>query len=480
MAVLDDLEPREVWKWFEEVLRIPRPSGEEERIADFIANYATERGLQWRRDELNNVLVRKNGSGDAAGHPSIALQAHVDIVPEKTENSDHDHSKDPIIPVIQDGWVTSPETTLGADNGIGVALMLAVLDSDSIQHPPLECLFTTDEERGLTGAAGLDPSWISSRRLINLDSEDEACFVIGCAGGKDVHLEIPVEASGSSECFSLEISGLKGGHSGMEINAQRGNAIRFIGRMLTALVEKLDCRLAMLEGGTKRNAIPRSCRAVLSLPREGIDAVKELANRIRQDLEVEYSGIEDSIRFELAPVSDVLPTVSNEFSAKAAALLLALPHGVEKMSGRNDELVETSINLATAEMSTETFRISLSIRSPIASARDALYSRVSAVAELAGGTVYSSGDYPGWLPNYDSPMLKKMMEIYKDLYGREPFVEAIHAGLECGIIGDRTGGMDMISIGPDIRDVHIPGEKVNIESVGTFWKFFVRLLAKLD
>ena len=480
MAVLDDLEPREVWKWFEEVLRIPRPSGEEEKIADFVEDFAEERGLEWMRDEMNNVLVRKKGAGEAAGHPSLALQAHMDIVPEKTEDSGHDHSKDPIIPVVQDGWVTSPETTLGADNGIGVALMLAVLDSGSIHHPPLECLFTTDEERGLTGAASLDPAWIASRRLINLDSEEEDCFVIGCAGGKDVHLEMSVEGSGSGRCFSLEITGLKGGHSGMEINAQRGNAIRFMGRMVTALVNDFGCRLAGLNGGTKRNAIPRSCRAVLTVPREGLKAVEELVERIRQDLEVEYRDIEDGIDVELAPVSDVLSPVSNELSAKAAALLLALPHGVEKMSGRNDKLVETSVNLATAEMTEDILRVSLSIRSPIASARDALYSRVSAVAGLAGCSVNSSGEYPGWLPDYDSPMLKKMKGIYKDVYGREPVVEAIHAGLECGIIGDRTGGLDMISIGPDIRDVHVPGEKVSVESVGTFWKFFLRLLAKLD
>ncbi len=480
MRVLENIEPKKVWYWFEEISKIPRPSGEEKKIADFLVDFAMARDLEYSRDDVDNVLIRAAGSGKAAGYPGLILQAHVDIVAEKTDESSHDHSKDPIVPIIRDDWVISPDTTLGADNGIGVALMLAVLDSQDISHPPLECLFTTDEERGLTGAGNLAPEWIKYRRLVNLDSEDEGVFTIGCAGGMDIHLKMPLKRSEPVDCYRFEISGLKGGHSGIEIDKNRGNAIRFLGRILGSLCNVHNCRIAGISGGTRRNAIPRNASALVHFPKSDPDAAREHLSQVSEEIALEYSGIEDDIkvRMEHAPV--MVGPVDSETSLRITDLLLALPHGVEKKSGVIDGLVETSVNMAIVSMSSDEFRVELTVRSPLESAKKALGDRIAAVARLSGCVFSTGGSYPGWMPDSNSILLGKLIEIYAELFGRKPQVESIHAGLECGIIGDRIGGMDMISMGPDIRDVHIPGERASISSLQRFWKFFLSVLETLD
>ena len=479
MRVLENIEPKEVWYWFEEISRIPRPSGEEEKIADFLVEFARKRNLEYSRDDVNNVLIRAAGSRRAADNPGLVLQAHVDIVPEKTDESTHDHSVDPIIPVIEGDWVISPDTTLGADNGIGVALMLAVLDS-KCAHPPLECLFTTDEERGLTGADNLTPEWINFRRLINLDSEDEGVFTIGCAGGMDIHLSMPVVRSGPVDCYSLEISGLKGGHSGMEIDKNRGNAIRLLGRILRKLCMDYNCRIAGVSGGTKRNAIPRNASALIHFPDDDSYQAKEFLNRVSEEIALEYSGIEDEIRIRMDNGIVRIGTLDYETSLRIADLLLALPHGVEKNSGVIEGLVETSVNMAIVSMSDEEFSVELTVRSPLASAKKALGERIAAVAGLSGCSFSTGGSYPGWMPDSNSILLKKLIGIYTEISGHKPEVESVHAGLECGIIGERIGNMDMISMGPDIRDVHVPGERASISSLQRFWKFFLFALETLD
>ncbi|MCD4701712.1 MAG: aminoacyl-histidine dipeptidase [Candidatus Aegiribacteria sp.] len=480
MRVLENIEPKKVWYWFEEISRIPRPSGEEKRIADFLVEFARRRYLEYSRDDVDNVLIRAAGSGKSADHPGLVLQAHVDIVAEKTDESSHDHSKDPIVPIIQDDWVTSPDTTLGADNGIGVALMLTVLDSEDTAHPPLECLFTTDEERGLTGAGNLDPEWITFRRLLNLDSEDEGVFTIGCAGGMDIHLEMPLNRSDPVDCYRLEISGLKGGHSGMEIDKNRGNAIRFLGRVLRNLCINHNCRIAGISGGTKRNAIPRNASAFIHFPQGDIDHARECLSQISEEIAFEYSGIEDEIKIRMENEPVKIGPLDFETGLKITDLLLALPHGVEKKSGVIDGLVETSVNLAIVSMSNDGFNVELTVRSPLESAKNALGDRITAVARLSGCAFNIGCSYPGWMPDSNSILLEKLIDIYTEVFGHEPQVESIHAGLECGIIGDRIGGMDMISMGPDIRDVHIPGERVSISSLQRFWKFFLSLLETLD
>ena len=476
-----DLEPKEVWRWFYSISAIPRPSGNEKRIADFLVDFASERGLPWKRDGLDNVLVTAPGRGPAAGAMPLLLQAHVDIVPEKSSGSDHDFNRDGIQPVIDGDWITTPDTTLGADNGIGVALMLAVLDGGAASHPPLECLFTTDEERGLTGASGLDPAWIDARRMINLDSEDEGTFCIGCAGGLDFSVTCPVTREPASGMgFRLAVEGLMGGHSGMAIGLSRGSSIRFLARALRILCTTYGCRIVELEGGSKRNAIPRTATAIISIPPERVDSAGKAVRALSADFDVEYEGIEDSIEIRLEPVhQDGNPIVPAD-SLRIVDLLLALPHGVQKMSGVVKGLVETSVNMALLALDLEIMRVSFSARSPIASAKFALADRVKAICELSGCS-YTEGDsYPGWMPSTGSALLSKAREVYLSLTGEEADTELIHAGLECGIIGDRIGGMDMFSMGPDIRDVHVPGEKVSIPSMQRFYHFFIELLAALD
>lgn len=481
MQVLSKIEPGDVWFWFEEISRIPRPSGSEKEIADFLVDFAGKRNLPVKRDDVNNILITSPGRGNAVSHPSLVLQAHVDIVPEKTDDSLHNFTSDPIIPEIDGDWVTSKKTTLGADNGIGVALMLAVLDSDDIPHPFLECLFTTDEERGLTGAAHLDSEWITSKRLINLDSEDEGVFTIGCAGGLDFSVSMNCERMDmSAEYYRLEITGLKGGHSGMEISKNRGNAIRFLGRILHKICSHYNCLIADIEGGSKRNAIPRTAVALISIQKQSVDAVRELIQRATIELEREFEGIEDGIEITLHPASTDKKPVSQEDSIKIINLLLSMPHGVEKMSGVVPGLVETSVNMAIASMKEDKFILEFAARSPVDSAKQALAARAASIAELAGCDFKAGSAYPGWIPDSDSVLLRKIVNIYREVTGNEPVIETIHAGLECGIIGDRIAGMEMISMGPDIRDVHIPGEKVSISSLQRFWIFFKSVLEYLN
>ncbi len=480
MRLPEDLEPRAVWRWFERLSEIPRPSGHEEAVADMLVRFAVERGLEHERDAADNVLIRRPGTGEAAGGRSVALQAHVDMVPEKTDGSTHDFLTDPIPLELDGDRVVSRETTLGADNGIGVALMLALLETDDISHPPLECLFTTDEERGLTGAAALSPGWLRSERLINLDSEDERAFCIGCAGGLDMEVEVPLErTAGSGQAARLTVSGLSGGHSGMEIGESRANALRILGRVLWRLREEHGCLVADLSGGTKRNAIPRSASAELVLP-GGIESAGGTVSVVAEDLSREYEGIEDSMTVSLLESEDcVPPPLSGACCERIVAMLLALPHGVEKMSGVVDGLVETSCNLAVAGMTEDALELTLSVRSPMVSAKCAMRDRVDAVVRLAGGSLETGGSYPGWLPDPSSRLLAAASDAYGEFYGRDPVVVSIHAGLECGIIGDRMGGLDMISVGPDIRDVHVPGESVSVPSVAGFWGFLTVLLARL-
>ena len=480
MSALKGLEPREIWFWFEEISKIPRPSGQEEEIADFIENFALERELNSLRDSENNVLIRKPGQGGRESASALLLQAHVDIVAEKTDNSRHDHSRDPIVPEVDGDWVKATETTLGADNGIGVSMMLAVLDSGDIAHPPLECLFTTDEERGLTGAGNLDPSWITARRLINLDSEEDGIFTIGCAGGLDVHLRMAAPPGDEMDCFEISLFGLKGGHSGMEIGSSRANAISLLARVLHHLMKKHGCLMGEFSGGTKRNAIPRSARALVHVPKEHAKEVQDYLSTAARELAEEYRGIEENIALELNAGSTPVQTVSSKAGRVLIDLLLSLPHGVQKMSGVVDGLVETSCNLALASLKEGEFTADITIRSPLSTARYALGERICATARLAGADCSRGGQYPGWIANPESELLSRVLDIYRDTQDREPKVMSIHAGLECGIIGDRVGDMDMISMGPDIRDVHIPGERVSISSMKRFWNFFLALLKKLD
>ncbi len=467
----EELARKPVWKFFKKLCSIPHTSGNEAEISRYLRAFADVRGLQFFSDESGNVLIRKPGMGS-----TVALQAHMDMVGEKIPGSSHDFLKDPIDVVLNGDILTSGETTLGADNGIGVALMLELLDGDYYGLPPLECLFTVDEERGLVGALQFPAEWITSDKLINLDSEDMGHICIGCAGGKDVRLTLNCESEKySGPVIRIAVDDLVGGHSGIEINAGHANAVHLAARVCRNMEALPGARLISIEGGTKHNAIPRSAEALMAV--EDTAQAEVLCSIIKRDFLEEYAGIEDTISV-ICEKADSEYCLTETSSAKVINMLLALPHGVKKMSGVVDGLVETSCNLAIAKWEESKLSVLLSVRSAIESARDAHCESIAAVGNLAGAEVTMGNGYPGWAPDKSSELLQVASASYSECFGGEPVVEAIHAGLECGIIGKRVGKLDMISLGPDIKDVHVPGESVSVSSVASFLDYLVVLLKK--
>lgn len=487
ISILSGLEPAIVWRMFDAVRSIPRPSGSEQEMTRFLCGFASERGLAHLTDAVGNVLVKLPGRGPASSGRPVCIQAHTDMVAEKLDSSSHDFLRDPIDVEVDGDWVVSRETTLGADNGMGVAIMLALLDGGCESHPPLECLFTIDEERGLTGASHLDPGWLEARRMINLDSEEEGHFCIGCAGGVDVGIEgrfTPVPAPRGFVPLSVRVEGLLGGHSGMEIHSGRANAIRVLGRVLRTLIDGHRCAVASMAGGSKRNAIPRTASALVAAPRDGLEGIREAAAAIQARQREEFSPVDGDVTIAVTAsttTGDALPdsVMPPEFASRAVDLLLSLHHGVERMSCLSKGLVETSCNLAILESGVDSVSLVLTARSLVETAKYALVDRLDASARLAGFSHSRGNGYPGWKPDASSELLAAATAHHRGLTGGEPLVEAVHAGLECGIIGDRVGGMDMISMGPDIRGVHAPGERVCISSTGRFWEFLRGLLARL-
>jgi dipeptidase D len=463
---LAGLEPAAVWKHFGVLLSIPRPSGSEAAAADYIVGVAEGLGLEWKRDGVNNVLVRRPGRGNG-----VVLQAHTDIVADRLPDCPADPSTDGVTAELRDGWVTATGTTLGADNGMGVAIMLALLESPPAALPPLECLFTVDEERGLLGARVFPPEWLSHRRLINLDSEEENSICIGCAGGRDVIVTKALEwEPGALSVSRLSVQGLSGGHSGMEINRGRANAISVAARVC----RQLGLRVAGFSGGSKHNAIPRDAE-VLVMGDVSPARLSGFGDEIRR----EYAGIEKGIVITALPAS-ARAVLTETCSTGLLDLLLALPHGVAAMSGTIPGLVQTSCNLAIVQTDEHAAEVTASVRSSIDSSRDALVERIVSTARLSGCSCEAGEGYPGWTPDPDSLLLAHARRACREYYGSDPEVLAIHAGLECGIIGRRVGGMDMISMGPDIRDVHIPGERVRVSSVQAFMGMLVKLLESLS
>ncbi len=461
----ETLEPSDVWRHFAALLAIPRPSGSEAAVADYVQGQAAAMGLESRRDRAGNVLIVRPGVGKG-----VVLQAHLDMVADKTPDSPSDPAVDPVSAVLRDGWLMSETTTLGADNGIGVAIMLALLGSGSRTLPPLECLFTVDEERGLVGAKSFPTEWLGYRRMINLDSEEENSICIGCAGGRDVGLFLNLEREARpAEVSMLRVEGLNGGHSGMEIHRGGANAIR----LAAGICARLGLRLADFSGGTKHNAIPREAMAAVVGEVDPM-RLEPMITAVRD----EFSGVEKGISITVEPGEPRRPLTA-ESSARLLNLLSALPHGVSSMSPSVPGLVQTSCNLAIAAVEGDRAAVTMSVRSSLDSSRDELTDRILAVGRLAGCDTQTGEGYPGWKPDPASPLLALARRACREVFGSEPTVEAIHAGLECGVIGKRVGGMDMISIGPDIRDVHVPGERVRVESVASFTRMLTVLLESL-
>ena len=482
MTFVSDLEPRPVWRHFDKILTIPRPSKGEDAMRQHVVAVAEARGLEVRRDEVGNVVVVKPAAPCHEGAPATVLQSHLDMVQEKNSGTEFDFARDALRPVRDGDYLTAEGTTLGSDNGIGVAAMLALMEADDVAHGPLELLFTVDEETGLTGAAGLGAGLLTGKRLLNLDTEEEGAVYVGCAGGGDSRLRLPLVVgpvpSGSS-AVGLHLQGLRGGHSGVDIHLQRGNAIKLLARVLWAAWHEVPFLVARLAGGTAHNAIPREAFATLV-----VAASREQA--LRQALEAELAAAAAEVRLAdpgLEPAAAAVETPAEAWdeatTVRALALLAALPHGVMAMSYDIPDLVETSTNLAVVKPEDGHLSVLMSSRSSTASAITAMRGRIRATGTLAGAQVVEAGGYPGWKPDMGSPILATVKGVHRRVLGAEPKVKAIHAGLETGIIGEKYPGMDMVSIGPQIEFPHSPDERVHIGSVERFWRLLRAVLEEL-
>ena len=480
--VLKDLKPARVWHYFGEIMQIPRPSKHEERISAYLVNWGKEHGLETKSDKLGNVLIRKPATKGYEKSPMVCLQAHMDMVCEKNSSKKFDFMKDAIQPVLDGEWLTADGTTLGADDGIGVATILAILEDKKIQHPALEALITVDEETGLTGAAGLSKSWLKSDILLNFDDEDEGEYCIGCAGGIDTTVEIDyklVPAPKGCKAFRLHVSGLKGGHSGDDINRGRGCANKLINRILWEGTYRHGMRMATIDGGNLRNAIAREAEAVVTVPEKDVRTFKTMVTKMAKAMVFEFRSTEPDLVFELRDVEMPKKVIDKETQEKLVNVLYACAHGVLAMSREIENFVETSTNLASIKMKGSKIHIATSQRSSVESAKMAAAAKIEATFRMIGAKVSHGDGYPGWTPNPDSRVLKVGVDVYKKMYGKEPVVRAIHAGLECGLIGQKYPNMDMISYGPTLRGVHSPDERIEIKTVEMFWNQTLEILKKL-
>ncbi len=482
-SAIDGLEPALVWKYFAEIARIPRCSKHEEKIRAYVLATAKKLGLQAKEDATGNIVVRKPASPGREKVKMLCLQGHLDMVCEKNKDKTFDFAKDPIELVRKGNMLMANGTTLGADNGIAVATNLAIMEDRSLEHGPLEFLFTIDEETGLTGATNLDGSIIESRTMMNLDSEEEGSLYVGCSGGRDTTGTWAVAydtlpkgwASGT-----LMVSGLKGGHSGLEIHQGRGNAIKIMNRAILAL-EPFGARLASIEGGNKRNAIPRECEAVVCVPQKHWDEAVKAVAAYEKLAKAEIATVDPGLRITFEPCRTKKGKVLKKAAQKKlTATISALPHGVMKMSADIPGLTETSTNVAVISMLKGKIAIATSQRSSVDSEIREICDTVRNIFELGGASVKQGDGYPGWKPNLQSPILKTAKATYKQLYGKDPEIKAIHAGLECGIIGEKVPGMDMVSFGPTLEGVHSPDEKMHIDTVEKFWKFVLAILKNVN
>ncbi|MCL6103523.1 MAG: aminoacyl-histidine dipeptidase [Bacteroidetes bacterium] len=483
MNNLNNIEPQQVWHYFNEVCKVPRPSKQEGKMIDFLLSFALEHELEAKKDKAGNIVIKKPGTKGLEKGKIIVLQSHMDMVCEKNEGVVHDFLKDPILPIIEEGWVRAVNTTLGADCGIGIAASLAILADQTLAHPPVEALFTVDEETGLTGAQALQPGFMEGKILLNLDSEDEGELFIGCAGGIDSvatfkYSSMPVPKN--SVAFKIRVFGLQGGHSGDDIEKGRGNSIKILNRFLYQLVKSCEYHIAILEGGNLRNAIPREAVAVIVVPTAKKEHLAIELNHFRVEMENELFKKEP--KFKIALESTEMPASVMDAGSQSKLVngLYALPHGVHSMSFRMPGLVESSTNLASIKFKPgSVVEIVTSQRSDQESGKQDIYQMVETVFRLMGADVAHSDGYCGWTPNPSSYTLEVSRKVYEDLFGVKPVVRSIHAGLECGLFLEKFPDLDMISFGPTLRGVHSPDEKIEIASVGKFWRFLTELLPKL-
>ena len=477
-----DLQPQLVWKNFNKLCSVPHPSHHLEKITKVIVDFGKEHGLETIVDKAGNIIIRKPATPGRENAIPVVLQAHMDMVPQKNNDKVHNFETDPIEPMIDGEWVRANGTTLGADNGVGVAAGMAILESKDIQHGPLELFVTADEETGMYGAFGMEPGTLKGNILLNLDSEDFGELYVGCAGGVDANISWKyqgVAAIADDVALKVTIKGLKGGHSGLEINCGRANANKLLFRFLKEVISLYEARLAKVEGGNMRNAIPREAYAVISVPSEEVENIKKLVEEYCDLFNKEYSITENKIEVLCEEIEMPELIIPEEIQDDLVNAITGCPNGVFRMIPAIPDTVETSMNLSIMEANATDISVKCLLRSSVDSKKEELASMVESVFTLAGAKVEFSGSYSGWNPNLDSTILNTMKEVYKQEFGEEAAVKVIHAGLECGILGAIEPKLDMVSFGPTIRHPHSPDEKINIESVGKFWKLLVATLEHL-
>lgn len=478
MSVLKNLQPERVFYYFEELCRIPHGSGNTKEISDYLVGFAEKHQLRYIQDASNNVVIYKSAYKGYEDAPVVILQGHMDMVCEKTADSNHDFKKDGLDLFVEGDYVGARNTTLGADDGIALAYCLALLESDTYEHPALEVVFTVDEEVGLLGAAALDYSSLSGRIMINLDSEEEGELTVSCAGGIISTSKIPVRYQ---ECegmkCELKITGLTGGHSGAEIHKYRANADVLMGRLLYSLADSLDIRLSELEGGSKETAITRECRALILADGEEIEELRQIVKKCTSDYRREYAGIDENLDIQLSELGKGTEPVLHPVSfQKVVFYLMNVPNSVQKMSGVIENLVETSSNIGKVMLDNTGFTAASSTRSSVESARDAVADRIRYLTEFLGGEYTASGSYPSWEYQVGSPLQTTMAAVYEKLFGEKPVVKALHAGLECGLFYKGLPGLDCVSMGPDIYQIHTTEERLSISSAERNFQYLLELL----
>lgn len=480
--ILSHLEPNRVWQCFEEICQYPHPSKKEDALAEFLWNWAQSHGFEADKDARGNMVFRKPATPGMENRKPVAIQGHIDMVCEKNSDVAFDFDTDAIQPWIDDGWVKAKGTTLGADNGIGVAMAMAVFLSDDVPHPPMEMLLTLDEETGLTGAMELGTDLLRSEILINLDSEEDGAFTIGCAGGQNTtaifpYVAAPVEAD--SKGFEIALTGLRGGHSGIEIHDGRGNALKFMNRLLHDLGRECDLRLSRFDAGNKHNAIPREAFAHVCVPANQAASLVEKVKAFEDILKVEYGTKEPGLSIKVREVERPERVLEAQSQADLIKALYAAPHGVYRMSPDIAGLVQTSNNMAVIETRESELFVLSSERSSVESEKLDMSATVRTALELGGAQVDHGEGYPAWQPNVESPILNTAVEVFEAEFGRKPKIEAIHAGLECGLIGEKYPGMDMLSFGPNLKEVHSPDERLEIASTQRCFQLLVAILKNI-
>lgn len=478
--VLENLEPKAVFHFFEDLTRIPHGSHNTKAISDYCAAFAKERGLWVYQDALNNIIIKKPATAGYEKAPALILQGHLDMVAEKTPDSPIDFMKDALDLRVDGDYVSANGTTLGGDDGIAVAMALAVLDSKEIAHPALEVVFTVDEEIGMEGALGLDYQQLSARRMLNIDSEDEGIFTVSCAGGASAHVSVALAAAPCALAGAkLTITGLIGGHSGQEIDKGRANADLLLGRVLKALRRKLPFRLVSAAGGMKDNAIPNAAEAVLALRAEDAAAADEIVKTCAADFRKEYASTDPGVAVALEPAPSAPQALTEEATLRVIRFLLLVPNGIAAMSADIAGLVQTSCNLGIFRVADNGMAAVISVRSSVASQKQMLLDRLEELAQLLGGSLTVTGAYPAWEYRRESVLREKLAVVYEKQTGKPPKIEAIHAGLECGLFAGALEGLDCVSFGPDLTDIHTTREKMSISSVQRTWKFLLGALEAL-